>query len=285
MNLNQITIPSLDLAKSIPFYQTLGLTLIVDAQPDYARFLCPEGEATYSLQRVTQLPEGAGIHVYFECRELDKTVAALIGQGIVFEELPNDKRWLWREAHLKDVDGNHLVLYCAGNNRLNPPWRLPMPDADKITDEAAIHPLADAAPIPYDLLLMADPSRQSIDTYLAAATVYIAEVKGQTVGCYVLMQLDAQVAEIKNLAVAERLQGKGLGNRLLRHAIGQARAKGFKQLIIGTGNSSIGQLYLYQKVGFSMSHIKPDYFTLNYSEPIVENGIACRHLVVLAMEL
>jgi len=31
MNLNQITVPSLDLTKSIPFYEALGLKLIVKA--------------------------------------------------------------------------------------------------------------------------------------------------------------------------------------------------------------------------------------------------------------
>jgi catechol 2,3-dioxygenase-like lactoylglutathione lyase family enzyme len=40
MNLNQITVPSLDLKKSIPFYQKLGLELIVAAAPHYARFVC-----------------------------------------------------------------------------------------------------------------------------------------------------------------------------------------------------------------------------------------------------
>jgi len=43
MNLNQITVPSLDLTKSIPFYEKIGLKLIVKALPDYARFECPDG--------------------------------------------------------------------------------------------------------------------------------------------------------------------------------------------------------------------------------------------------
>ena len=55
---------------------------------------------------------------------LDKKVAHLLTQGIVFEELPNDKPWLWREAHLKDPCNNHLILYFAGENRVNPPWKL-----------------------------------------------------------------------------------------------------------------------------------------------------------------
>ncbi len=45
-------------------------------------------------------------------------------KGIEFEELPTDQRWLWREARLKDVDGNQLILFYAGENRLTPPWRI-----------------------------------------------------------------------------------------------------------------------------------------------------------------
>jgi len=124
MTLNQITVPSIDLSKSIPFYQKLGLQLIVKALPHYARFVCPVGEATFSLHQVEQLPSGEGIYVYFEIENLDEYVADLVKKGIEFDELPNDKNWLWREARLKDIDGNQLILYYAGDNRLNPPWRV-----------------------------------------------------------------------------------------------------------------------------------------------------------------
>ncbi len=125
MNVNQITVPSLNLEKSVPFYQTLGLKPIVASLPYYARFECPDGNSTFSIQQVEQLPKGNGIHIYFECNNLDEHVHKLMSKGIEFDEMPNDKHWLWREAHLKDLDGNHLILYYAGENRLNPPWRLP----------------------------------------------------------------------------------------------------------------------------------------------------------------
>ena len=124
MNLNQITAPSSNLSKTIPFYQTLGLRLIVHSAPHYARFVCPDGNATFSLHLVEKLPKGEGIYVYFECDDLDTHVEALVERGVHFEELPNDKPWLWREARLKDPDGNQLILYHAGKNRLNPPWRI-----------------------------------------------------------------------------------------------------------------------------------------------------------------
>jgi catechol 2,3-dioxygenase-like lactoylglutathione lyase family enzyme len=124
MNLNQITVPSLNLTRSIPFYEKLGLKLIVKALPHYARFECPEGDATFSLHLVDKLPSDDGIYVYFELEDVDAYIKELVNKGVDFDELPNDKEWLWREAKLKDLDGNQLILYTAGENRKNPPWRI-----------------------------------------------------------------------------------------------------------------------------------------------------------------
>ncbi|MGI9550276.1 MAG: VOC family protein [Aurantibacter sp.] len=124
MDLNQITVPSLDLTKSVPFYEKLGLKLIVKSLPNYARFECPDGNSTFSIHRTDKLPSGEGIYVYFECQDLDTRVSELMEKGIDFEEQPIDRDWLWREARLKDVDGNQLILFNAGENRLNPPWKI-----------------------------------------------------------------------------------------------------------------------------------------------------------------
>jgi catechol 2,3-dioxygenase-like lactoylglutathione lyase family enzyme len=124
MKLNQVTIPSSNVERSINFYQKLGLKLIVRALPHYARFELPEGEATFSLHLVDELPIGEGVYVYFESDRLDALVKELLTQGIEFDEMPEDRRWLWREARLKDPDGNRLILYYAGENRKNPPWRI-----------------------------------------------------------------------------------------------------------------------------------------------------------------
>ena len=124
MNLNQITIPSVDLKVSIPFYEKLGLKLIVEALPHYARFQSPKGNATFSLHQMNEFPANNGVSVYFECENLDDQVDLLIQQGVQFDRLPKDENWLWREARLRDPDGNQLILYFAGENRLNPPWRI-----------------------------------------------------------------------------------------------------------------------------------------------------------------
>lgn len=124
MNLNQVTVPSLDLNKSIPFNEKLGLKLLVRSLPNYARFECPVGEATFSIHKTERMTQGDGSQVYFECEDLDKVVLRLKEEGIEFDLEPTDQAWLWREARLKDLDGNQLILFTAGENRKNPPWRI-----------------------------------------------------------------------------------------------------------------------------------------------------------------
>ena len=72
MNLNQVTIPSLDVEKATEFYKLLGLKLIVNALPRYVRFECPDGDGTFSIHKVEALPEGNGISIYFEDDHLDE---------------------------------------------------------------------------------------------------------------------------------------------------------------------------------------------------------------------
>jgi catechol 2,3-dioxygenase-like lactoylglutathione lyase family enzyme len=126
VNLNQVTLPSNNLWKACVFYRRLGLTQIVDALPRYARFECPGGGgATLSLHLTsTPIPRSEFPMVYLECPGLDSVCHDLAAAGFTFESGPTDQPWLWREARLRDPDGNALCLYWAGPNRRNPPWRL-----------------------------------------------------------------------------------------------------------------------------------------------------------------
>lgn len=123
MNLNQVTLPAIDVAASVAFYKMLGFELVVDA-PRYARFKSTQGESTFSLQAVTAPLEPSKTVVYFECIALDRQVHDLCARGVVFAQMPKDEPWLWREARLLDPSGNVICLYYAGENRLNPPWRV-----------------------------------------------------------------------------------------------------------------------------------------------------------------
>lgn len=113
----------------------------------------------------------------------------------------------------------------------------------------------------------------------------MAKVDSRVIGVLVLHQIDSTSNEVKNIAVDESEQGKGFGKTLLRYSEKVSREAGFKKLVIGTGNSSIVQLALYQKEGFEMCRIEEDFFIKNYTEPIFENGIQCKHKVILEKNL
>ncbi len=137
---------------------------------------------------------------------------------------------------------------------------------------------------PFDLLLLADPSRELVEEYLAIGECRVAEVAGEIVGVYVLAKLDVETMEIMNVAVVERMHGRGIGKKLIGDAVQTARELGYKSLEIGTGNSSIGQLALYQKCGFRIDGVIKDFFIDHYEEAIFENDIQCRDMIRLSMD-
>jgi hydroxymethylpyrimidine/phosphomethylpyrimidine kinase len=121
MNLNQVTVPAEDHAASVAFYRLLGLAQIVDSPGRYARFEAPGG-ATLSIH-VEPGAKAGGAIICLETADLDSRVEHLRSQGIAFDSLPEDKRWGWREAHLRDPAGNRICLYRAGEFRRFPPSR------------------------------------------------------------------------------------------------------------------------------------------------------------------
>lgn len=135
------------------------------------------------------------------------------------------------------------------------------------------------------MLLLADPSKAAVQDYLADGKLYVAEWDDTVVGAYVLLQTEGPLWELKNIAVSSEWQGKGVGKALIAAATSSATELGAETLEVGTGNSSIDQLAFYQKAGFRMVRIAKNFFTLNYDEPIYENGIQCRDMVILSKDL
>ena len=124
MNLNQVTIYSTKPVETVEFYRQLGLKLVVDSLPRYARLECPDGNSTLSVSAAEEISPKSNIVLYFECGDLDRRVSELKNLGLQFESNPTDQTWLWRESYLTDPDGNRICLFYAGENRQNPPWRV-----------------------------------------------------------------------------------------------------------------------------------------------------------------
>jgi catechol 2,3-dioxygenase-like lactoylglutathione lyase family enzyme len=128
MFLSHITLLVSDIPRSKAFYEGLGLELIVDAA-HYCRFranLDGQGSQTLSISHSLD-PIGASCHVGFEFETpeaLDFYADLLQSRGFALAEHPQDRSWLWRDVILHDPDGHEILLLYAGDNKLNPPWRV-----------------------------------------------------------------------------------------------------------------------------------------------------------------
>lgn len=154
-----------------------------------------------------------------------------------------------------------------------------------MNNNLSIRNLSKGEPVPYDLLLLADPSKEMIDDYVARGSCYVACLNDEIIGAYVLLKTRPSTIEIVNIAIKEEHQGKGHGKSLVLHAIEQAKECGATSIEIGTGNSSVQQLMLYQKCGFRIVGVDSDFFVRNYPQPIFENGIQCKDMVRLRLDL
>ena len=122
--LNQVTLTVKDYAKGVAFYRALGLRQIVDSvENGYARFETAGG-ATLSIQCDPEEAISSTTAIYLECDDLDERVERLARSGLAFEHGPRNQPWMWREARLRDPDGNIIFLYKAGEARRFPPWRI-----------------------------------------------------------------------------------------------------------------------------------------------------------------
>lgn len=148
-----------------------------------------------------------------------------------------------------------------------------------------IRPIQDKKLIPHALLLSADPSEESLNSYLESSIAFGAFRNSELLGIVLAMATRPFTMELLNLAVEEKHQNSGIGKALIRKTIETARHLGFHTIEVGTGNAGIGQLALYQKCGFRISGIIPDYFVRHYPDPIEENGIPCRDMIRLSLEL
>lgn len=132
-----------------------------------------------------------------------------------------------------------------------------------------------------ELLILADPSEKLIQQYIERGECYVGEEKEEIVGVFVLLPTRPETVELVNIAIAEKHQGKGFGKALTKEAIIKAKEQGYKVIEVGTGNSSIEQLALYQKCGFRITGVDINFFPIHYEEEIIENGITCVDMIRL----
>ncbi|MDP5081380.1 MAG: VOC family protein, partial [Winogradskyella sp.] len=71
-----------------------------------------------------KLSDGQKVTLYFEVDDLPTTVSELKQKGVTFNTEILEQPWLWHEVYLNDPDEHTIIIYHAGKNRKNPPWRI-----------------------------------------------------------------------------------------------------------------------------------------------------------------
>ncbi len=134
-----------------------------------------------------------------------------------------------------------------------------------------------------NLLLLADEQENMIDRYLGRGEMYAGFAGGRAICVCVVTDEGGGVLEIKNLAVAQEMQGRGCGRAMIEYA---ARVYGnrFSILRVGTGDSPL-TLPFYEKCGFEIVGRIKDFFTDHYDHPIVEGGVLLCDMVILERKI
>ena len=127
------------------------------------------------------------------------------------------------------------------------------------------------------LLIIGDESERMIDRYIADSDLFIGFIDEKPIAACAAMDIDDSTVEIKNLAVDPMYRRQGIGGRMLEHVEAVNRQK---MIILGTGETP-STLRFYAGCGYTYSHRIPDFFTDNYPDEIVEEGITLHDMVYL----
>ena len=133
-----------------------------------------------------------------------------------------------------------------------------------------------------DLFLEADPSETNIRKYLDVSDVYALKIDEQIVSLAVILHIDRNTLELKNLVTKEEYRAKGYAKSLLKFLCGNYKQK-FNKMIVGTSENNIP---FYVKQGFDKYEktIK-NYFVDNYDKEIWDGNLRCIDMYYYSKDL
>ena len=133
-----------------------------------------------------------------------------------------------------------------------------------------------------DLLLLADEQEDTIDKYLESGDMFALYDNDLKTVC-VVIEIDQETCELKNIATYNKYQGKGYAKALIKY-VSDFYKNNYKTMFVGTGDVPT-ILSFYEKCGFEKSHYLKNFFTDNYDHPMFEEGIQLIDMVYLKKEL
>jgi GNAT superfamily N-acetyltransferase len=133
-----------------------------------------------------------------------------------------------------------------------------------------------------DLLLLADEQENMIDRYLPDGDLF-ALYDGDLKSVCVVLPVNRESCELKNIATYEKYQGKGYGRALINF-IFDFYKNDYNTMLVGTGETP-AILSFYESCGFEKSYRVKNFFTDNYDLPIFEGDIQLIDMIYLKKDL
>ena len=132
------------------------------------------------------------------------------------------------------------------------------------------------------MLLLADEQEDMIDRYLETGDMFALYNDDLKTVC-VVVAIDKENCELKNIATYTKYQGKGYAKALINY-ISEYYKNSYKTMLVGTGETP-AILSFYENCGFEKSHCIKNFFTDNYDHPMFEDGIQLIDMIYLKKKL
>ena len=133
-----------------------------------------------------------------------------------------------------------------------------------------------------DLLLLADEQENMIDKYLTNGDLFALYDDDLKSVC-VVVPIDSETCELKNIATYRKYQGEGYGKALINF-IFDFYKNDYRTMLVGTGEIP-WILSFYEKCGFEKSHRIKNFFTDNYVHPMFDGEIQLIDMIYLKKKL
>lgn len=84
----------------------------------------------------------------------------------------------------------------------------------------------------------------------ADTTLWVARLDGEAVACGALKRHAGRIAEVKRMYTLPKVQGQGIGGRIVREIESLALEEGFSRLVLETGDRHPAAWRVYERAGF-----------------------------------
>ncbi|MFH6996495.1 GNAT family N-acetyltransferase [Flavobacterium sp. FlaQc-57] len=98
-----------------------------------------------------------------------------------------------------------------------------------------------------DEIVLSNPQEEIIDK---GGMIFYAKYNGEILGTASLLKVDNTTFELSKMAVSDKAQGLGIGNKLLVHCFAVAEEKNIKRLFLYSNRKLLPAIHLYEKFGF-----------------------------------